>query len=418
MKNTVLFAPQIDTIIEGFNPENNPITLATYLKLKDIYIVFSYVKSGNDDEIRHTWIEVERGPVEAFGDYEEFKESGEVESPEEFGQLWKEYYPEEIKWYIFKTSKFWDEKYFYLNEKLFCIIQEKDPPSNFNASVSGCFELFINWLQGRILVEMTKLRQNPMAYNSYIQQNLSWTKRFGRIKRKDYWDIIGDNTIRTDRNLGEETIKKLKVFVDAMKERNTPLLQEMTANKFFRMCEICYDANDYFKNPEEIFIPSEKYLKMADGRDAGLRNINGDSLKAFYEWYHGAERIGAHPWEICRGGNSTHISLFISEVQNKWETRLEGSSIVRIEETVRMAVALFENKIPFHLSDAEEIVRMVTGNDFIGIVPDTIFPRYCHSLFPREDNIIDFMNLGFDKEIILNIIERTYWYPLEEITPA
>lgn len=98
MKNTVLFAPQIDTIIEGFNPENNPITLATYLKLKDIYIVFSYVKSGNDDEIRHTWIEVERGPVEAFGDYEEFKESGEVESPEEFGQLWKEYYPEEIKW--------------------------------------------------------------------------------------------------------------------------------------------------------------------------------------------------------------------------------------------------------------------------------------------------------------------------------
>lgn len=157
---------------------------------------------------------------------------------------------------------------------------------------------------------------------------------------------------------------------------------------------------------------------MADGRDAGLRNINGDSLKAFYEWYHGAERIGAHPWEICRGGNSTHISLFISEVQNKWETRLEGSSIVRIEETVRMAVALFENKIPFHLSDAEEIVRMVTGNDFIGIVPDTIFPRYCHSLFPREDTIIDFMNLGFDKEIILNIIKRTYWYPLEEITPA
>ena len=93
-----------------------------------------------------------------------------------------------------------------------------------------------------------------------------------------------------------------------------------------------------------------------------------------------------------------------------------GSSIVRIEETVRMAVALFDNKIPFQLSDAEEIVRMVTGNDFIGIVPDTIFPRYCHSFFPKEDKIIDFMNLGFDKEIIPKIIEKTYWYPLEEIT--
>jgi len=359
---------------------------------------------------------VERGLVEAFGDYEEFKESGDVESPEEFEQLWKEYYPEETKWYIFKTSKFRDEKFFYLNEKLFCIIQEKDPPSNQNASVSVDYELFINWLQERILVEISKLRQNPKAYNSYIQQNLSWTKRFGRILRKDFWDISGDNAIRPDRNLGEENIKKLKVFVEAVKTGSTPQFQEMTANMFFRMCEICYDANGYFKNAEESFTPREKYLNMSDGRDAGLRNIDGDSPEAFYEWYHSSERMGAHPWEICRGGNSTHISLFIAEVQNKWEICLAGSSIVRVEETVRMAVALFENKILFQLSNAEEIVPMVTGNDFIGIVPDGIFPRYCHSLFPKEDNIIDFMNLGFDKEIIPKIIEKTYWYPLEEIT--
>ena len=65
----------------------------------------------------------------------------------------------------------------------------------------------------------------------------------------------------------------------------------------------------------------------------------------------------------------------------------------------------------------EEIVRMVTGTDFIGIVPDTIFPRYCHNLFPKEDKIIDFMNLGFDKEITPKIIEKTCWHPLEEITP-
>ena len=201
-----------------------------------------------------------------------------------------------------------------------------------------------------------------------------------------------------------------------MKERVTPLLLEMTANIFFRICEICYDANGYFNNPEETLNPLEKYLNMADGRDAGLRNIPGDSPEAFYDWYHSSERVGAHPWEICRGGNSTHISLFVSEVDNKWNIRLEGSSIGRVEETVRMAVALCENSIPFQLSDAEEIVRMITGNDFIGIVPDTIFPRYCHSLFPVRDNIIDFMNLGSDKEIVPKIIEKTLWYPLEEIT--
>jgi len=93
MKKTVLFAPQIDTIIEGKNPENNPITKSAYLKLKDIYNVFSFIKPGDDDEIRQTWIEVDRGPIDAFGEYEEFKESDMVESPGEFEQLWKEYYP-------------------------------------------------------------------------------------------------------------------------------------------------------------------------------------------------------------------------------------------------------------------------------------------------------------------------------------
>ena len=417
MKKTELFAPNIDTIIEGFNPENNPITHATYLKLKDIYDVFSYIKPGKDDEIRHTWIEVKRGPIEAFGDYTEFKESGEVESHEEFEQLWKEYYPEETKWYKFSTSKFRDEKCFFLNEKLFSIIKEEDRTS-YNEIIPGIFENYIFWLLEKIRVEMNKLQRNPKEYNTYIKHNLSRSKRFGKINRKDFWNIIDDNAIRPDRNLGKVAIEKLKTLAKAMENKEASSLNEMTANLFFRICEICYDANDYFTGHEISISPLKKYLMMADGRDAGLRNIDGDSPDAFNKWYHSNEILGSHPWEICRGGNSTHISLFISEVRNTWKVRLAGSSIGRVEETVRMAIALYENKIPFQLTDMEEIARMVTGNDFIGIVPDTIFPRYCNSLFPKEDNIIDFMNLGFKKDITPRIIEKTYWYPLEDITPG
>jgi len=58
----------------------------------------------------------------------------------------------------------------------------------------------------------------------------------------------------------------------------------------------------------------------------------------------------------------------------------------------------------------EEILRMVTGSDYIGIVPDYHFPRYCHSLFPPEDRIIDFMNLGY--EDTEDIIKYAYWYPV------
>lgn len=92
---------------------------------------------------------------------------------------------------------------------------------------------------------------------------------------------------------------------------------------------------------------------------------------------------------------------------------LAGSSLVRVEETVRMALALYERNIPFILADAEEILRMVTGIDFIGIVPDYIFPRYCHSLFPKEERIIDFMNL--DREYEDQIVSVASWYPVKLI---
>lgn len=258
---------------------------------------------------------------------------------------------------------------------------------------------FTDWLMERINIETQKLRKDLISYNLYIQQNLPFAKRLGRIRRQDFWDILGEEAIRPDIGLGEELIKKLKQAVNWTKEENSALLHEMTAEEYYRICEICYDANSYFKNQSKTLSVREKYLNMSDGRDAGLRDIAADSSMAFSEWFHSKSAQGAHPWEICRGGNSTHISLFATPKDSFWRIRLAGSSISRVEETVRMAIALYENDIPFELSNDEEIVNMISGTDFIGIVPDTGPPRYCHSMFPMEDRINDFINLGCEETV-------------------
>ena len=306
---------------------------------------------------------------------------------------------------------------FYFGGKLLWTVnenefREEDAKAGWNLEY---YERFAGWLLEKVTDETNKLKKDVDTYNSYIQQNLSWSKRLGKIRRKDFWEIMGTETIRPDLKLGDERIGKLKKAVAHTKENHFLLLPEMTANLYFRVCEIGYDANNYFKNSTETLSPRDKYLSFADGRDAGLRDIDGDSHEAFNEWYHSGSRMGAHPWEICRGGNSTHISLYVLNKNGKWIFDLAGSSIVRVEETVRMAVAFYENQIPFELRDADEIVRMVTGEDFVGIVPDTVFPRYCHTLFPEEDRIIDFMNLGSDKEIVPSVVEKAQWYPLERI---
>jgi len=156
----------------------------------------------------------------------------------------------------------------------------------------------------------------------------------------------------------------------------------------------------------------EMYKRMADGRDEGLTELRLDSEEDYLDWFrHG--RGGGHPWEICRGGNSTHISLYVQSTENGWLLVLDGSSCVRVLETVKMAVSLYQNRVPFILNKSIEIYRMITGTDYIGIVPKTVFPRYCGSYFPSEDIIIDFMNLGFEKTE--EIIKKTTWFPLKKI---
>jgi hypothetical protein len=85
-----------------------------------------------------------------------------------------------------------------------------------------------------------------------------------------------------------------------------------------------------------------------------------------------------------------------------------------VVETVKMAAAFYKNNVPFELRDAEAIYRMITGTDYIGIVPETVFPRYCHSLFPKEDKIVDFMQLRTKKKA--GLIKKAYWYPEEMLT--
>jgi hypothetical protein len=141
--------------------------------------------------------------------------------------------------------------------------------------------------------------------------------------------------------------------------------------------------------------------------------LDEKSYQDFHKWYNNEKNCGGHPWEICRGGNSTHISLYVYHDENGWYLRLEGSSRVRVIETIKFATALYKHDIPFILGKAEEIYRMASGVDYIGIVPETVIPRYCHAYFPAEENIIDFMNLGTEK--INEIINKAFWYPIPEV---
>lgn len=409
-----MFAPAIDNIISRYRQSRELSDRLLSPKLEVLYEKIRFIKPDTEIHTRQIWIEVSRGDIKDFGDFNEFLDNGEVETIEEFENLWKELYPEEKKWYNLTVLKDNEDIYLSINSELSFTTRKDEHAAGGQDHVGPDLISCIDGLLLLVKEVIENLVTSIDSYNDYIEKNLSYHKRFGRIRRKDFWEIFGDDIIRPDKELDAELIGKLSEINARQKETGyNPLIQEMTADDFFRYCEICYEANPYFSDSGSDLSPREKYSKMADGRDAGLRKIDGGSPQAFSNWFQSSERLGVHPWEISRGGNSTHISLHVSKQNHLWKLTLAGSSIGRVSETVRMAVALFNKNIPFILRDSEEIEKMVTGNDYIGIVPDNIIPRYCHGYFPSEEKIIDFMNLGHDNAD--DIKRKAYWYTLKRL---
>jgi len=281
----ILYAPEIDSILEriGHNPPE--INRDRYLKLLGIYSAFSCIKPGENDEYRYIWFEAERGPIEAFGNYKEYKSSGEVKNKKEFGELWEMYYPSATKWYRLQTARFRDELYFYFGDKPIATLRIQEEPEEKEYYHYEWVGELIDWLHEKVPAEIEKLKADPGCYNEYIRRNLPHARRVGRILRSDLWEIMGDQTFRPDLKLGSEMVEKLKKAVQSNKPRKRKGFDYMTAGLFIMVCEICYDANNYFKETNSAMSPIEKYLAMADGRDAGSRSIDSESADAFYEWF-------------------------------------------------------------------------------------------------------------------------------------
>lgn len=403
-----LFAPQVDYLIQIAQPQhqrdNQPLTNSVERLVGEI----KKIKVQGDDDFRSLFIEAKRGDIDDYGHFDEFLEEGAVDSYEDFVELWKCEYPDEKKWYKLNFSEY--QKVYYIAIDGQIIIQT-------NAAVlqeNHHNDQLCDWLFGKVNDAVERLSTDAEAYHMYIEKNLSFRKRFGKILRSDYWTINDDQKKYFQADFSDYDIKRLKLISETCDTKTAKnIISRINAGDFFNYCRIGYEANGYFAKAKNQLDAREMYLAMADGRDCGLRDISLDSDEEFLRWYHNERNCGGHPWEICRGGNSTHISLYVHRDENRWMLILAGSSCSRAVETIKMALALHRNNIPFNLRDAEALYRMVTGADYIGIAPEHIIPRYCHSLFPKKDMIIDFMNL--DAETEADVVNKADWYPLDNI---
>lgn len=358
-----------------------------------------------DDERREIQLKAERGSAEDYDDYEYLKEEEIVDTYEDFLRMWQEEYPDEVNWFHLVTIERDDYRAIFLGREL---IYQSRVYEEHEVYEYGLKELFV-WMEEAVKKCVEDLQNG--SYNCDVQNNLSARQRTGTISRKDYWEMFPDCR---EAFFSEITDAEIEIFLSNIEEQKDgqpvgKYITEMTAGKFYEYCAIGYKANQY-ENLDGL-TAKEQYYKKADGRDEGLSEIDADSSEEFEAWYNDRHRGGGHPWEVCRGGNSTHIDLFVRHNEHGYFLSVRGKAWTRSIEAIKFYNALRQEGVAVYLHDAKGISDRLLGRDRIGIVPEHVIPAYCESWFSGME-ILDFMNLPYEQDEYEAMLPKITW--LEE----
>ena len=407
-----LYAPQIDRFRHqyghlGFGSSNG-ITYddETYRLLNLFFIELRKISPIAENGCREIWVRAERGNIEAYGNYEEWHDCGDVENYEEFEKSWLADYPNETKWYhIEAVETETGHQAVVINERfVFEVIpdQEKGLPHDTSA--------FAKWLLDSIKSVIKQLQKG--TYLDFVRQNLPVELRTGTIRQSELWEVYPETRTRFFDGITDEAIEEISELLNKQPQggyKPEGRIASVTANDFFNYCAIGYKAMSY---KWYGMTPRELYYRYADGRDEGLSEIDADSPEAFSKWLNNKSRGGGHPWEVCRGGNSTHIDLQVGNDDKGFYLFLAGSSYGRANETLKFFLALSRAGLPVYLHDSDVFIKRIQGTEKIGVMPQGVIPKYCGSAFPNE-KIISFMNLPYeDTEAVAS---KCVWQDIKEV---
>jgi hypothetical protein len=270
------------------------------------------------------------------------------------------------------------------------------------------------------------VRKDWIKANRQIQAEYPLQYRYGTVPNILIQASLPD-VYRLDVELGKVRTREMVRLVEEgffFRTENTET-GSLTADDYFRYCKIAYAAGK--RKGEKIdtsLSGREMYSRYADGRHEGLLDIDPTSKKEFADWIdrrHPKREGGGHPWEIKRGGNTTHIDLSVfrpsSYRQESFKVELRGESIGRMAETVRMFLAIHKAKLPISLAKPEGIRNRLLAQDNIGIAPSYAMLHRANQRFDKSKwvfDVIHYNDLGRFKRRITPFIA---WEPLPILTP-
>lgn len=373
---------------------------ASYEAIDQLFTFLHRLEPTTKNNGWELWLKAERGSIEDFGNFEDLRAEGQIDDYEEFDSWWRSEFPDETEWFHFAAVEDTAIGYraVFLGHR-HVLEEDKRRERSYPHDISD----FTCWLLEAVRDTIQAVESG--IYQEQIERELPIQHRTGTVRRRDLWKVFPEWKEEFFHEISQQEVNEFLTSAVGYPMEAGCRLTSMTANNFYHFCALGYLAMGYdgTDKPEK-----EQYMLHADGRDEGLSEIDGDSPESFARWMEERPR-GGHPWEVCRGGNSTHIDCIVHRDEHGYYLVVAGLAETRTIEAVRFFLALHRAGIPACIRNAQELKARLTGEERIGIVPEGVISAYCHSWFPGE-NIFDFINLPYERREVL--AEYCQWQPI------
>ena len=422
--------------------------------LLEIWELLNVFAPAGDDYRHSLWIEVPRGKPSDWASFRDMKCWDEdIKTRADYLKEWKANYPMGSQWYHLSVSRYKGHTYLHMveNDHWWCQVHDDDGKHAHQEDMEWLLEPLAEFLREKVPV----IAADVEAYNHYVDEHLPKRQRTGRIARKDL-DRIVPWQRRRPRKF-KQVIKMLKVCIanekvyrmtepkwvgDKLEKPEVPTdgmalptcyrepLPHMSIRiyaKYYRVAYVAFKEHflhlmrrsrrgreEYaaFLKKESALSDVEFYRQFQLGRHGKISDETDlDSEEVF------KEIAFDHYGELGLSRNDVHA--VDNYTPGKWLISFRVSYSAWVDAGCEIALALYEAGAPLLLHNAQKMLDILEGKDYVKLTPHTFHDYLNHH---EEGSVFDLpyeCYLGNGDEITREqydeIVSLATWEPEDEL---
>ena len=373
--------PIIDSVLHHSLEDDVYLDDKSFALLLEIQKTLSVFEPIEDDEARKIWLEIPRGTAEEWKAFDDMRSgcSDDEDDLAGYQEALDEDYPREKEWLFLVTSTYREYTFMKISDRdhRYVIFSNRNLHKKaYPADMTWLLEPLLKLVKDRV----DAIIKDTEAYNRYVEKNVPYRQRSGKIKSRDLNKILPKRKMKVKNRayciqVLKELIRREEAYTSVQEESpvdwdglgvpapfDTMSIRRFC--KYYRIADTAFFSKINNKRTKKtVFKEGDVEYYTNYGLHQIPEECDLDSEKDFKDFANdhfgelGLSRMNVGATDYYAGG--------------KWIITFDISYSACAEKGLKIAMALYETGAPFFFYEAETLLHILEETGTVRICPFT-----------------------------------------------